>query len=243
MSTNQFPTSSFAGAGLDQAGFDAGLRAHMLRVYNLMASGIALTGVIAWLSVHTPLAQIVFAPGAQLIFMLSPLAFILALNFGVNRMAAGTVQLIFWLFCASMGASMAGIFLIYTDTSIARAFFVTAATFAGMSLWGYTTKRDLSGMGSFLMMGLLGVVIASLFSAGMALFGNASPMLDWVISVIGVLVFTGLTAWDTQRIKQTYAEGYGVEAGTKLATMSALNLYLNFINAFMFLLRLTGSRR
>lgn len=242
MPMNQFGSSA-SSAGLDRVGFDAGLRAHMLRVYNYMAGGIALTGLVAWLAVNTPLAEIVFAPGVHMVFMLSPLAFILALNFGINRMAAGTVQALFWAFCACMGASMAMIFLVYTDTSIARAFFITASTFAGMSLWGYSTKRDLSGLGAFLGMGLMGIFIASLVNVAMYMFGHGSFMLQWMISVVGVVVFTGLTAWDTQRIKQTYADGYGVEANTKLAVMSALSLYLNFINAFQFLLNLTGSRR
>ena len=243
MPMNQFGSSSYTAAGVDRAGFDVGLRAHMLRVYNYMAGGIGLTGLVAWLSVNTPLANIVFAPGVHMVFMLSPLAFILALNFGINRMASGTVQALFWGFCACMGVSMAMLFLIYTDASIARAFFITAATFAGMSLWGYTTKRDLSGMGAFLMMGVMGILIASLVNVAMSMFGHGSFMLYWMTSVVGVVVFTGLTAWDTQRIKQTYADGYGVEANTKLAVMSALSLYLNFINAFQFLLNLTGSRR
>ncbi len=243
MPMNQFGTSSFTGVGVDRAGFDAGLRAHMLRVYNYMAGGIGVTGLVAWLSANTPLANFVFAPGVHLAFMLSPLAFILALNFGVNRMKAGTIQALFWAFCACMGASMAVIFMVYTESSIARAFFVTASTFAGMSLWGYSTKRDLSGMGAFLMMGVMGIVIASLINVVMAMMGTPSPMLHWLTSVIGVVVFTALTAWDTQRIKQTYAEGYGVEADTKLAVMSALSLYLNFINAFQFLLNLIGDRR
>ena len=130
-----------------------------------------------------------------------------------------------------------------SDTSIARAFFITAATFGAMSLWGYTTKRDLSAFGSFMMMGVIGIALASLVNLGMTMFGVPSPMLSWLTSVIGVVVFTGLTAWDTQAIKQSYADGYGLEANSKLAVMSALQLYLNFINAFTFLLRLMGDRR
>lgn len=243
MPMNQFGSSA-SSAGLDRVGFDAGLRAHMLRVYNYMAGGVALTGLVSWLVANTTLGEAVFGSHAtQMIFMLSPLAFILALNFGINRMSAGTVQTLFWAFCACMGVSMAMIFLVYTDTSIARAFFITASTFAGMSLWGYTTKRDLSGLGAFLGMGMMGIFIASLVNVAMYMFGHGSFMLQWMISVVGVVVFTGLTAWDTQRIKQTYADGYGVEANKKLAVMSALGLYLNFINAFQFLLNLTGSRR
>lgn len=242
MSTPIRDTSFLSSAG-QSVGFEAGLRAHMLRVYNYMTGGVALTGALAWLSVNTPLAQIVFAPGVSLLFMIAPLAFMLVLSFGINRLSTGTTQLLFWLFCASMGVSMASIFLVYTESSIARAFFITAATFGTMSLWGYTTKRDLSGFGSFMMMGVIGIALASLVNLGLALFGTPSSMLNWVTSVIGVVVFTGLTAWDTQRIKQTYADGYGLEATTKLAVMSALSLYLNFINAFTFLLRLIGDRR
>ena len=235
--------TSFLGSGVQGVSFDAGLRAHMLRIYNYMMGGVALTGALAWATVNTGLARIVFAPGISLLFMLAPLAFMLAMNFGVQRMRAGTIQLLFWLFCASMGISLSAIFLVYTETSIARAFFVTAATFGAMSLWGYTTKRDLTAFGSFMMMGVIGICLASLVNLGLALFGVPSPMLSWVTSVIGVVVFTGLTAWDTQRIKQTYAEGYGLEAGSKLVVMNALTLYLNFINAFTFLLRLVGDRR
>jgi FtsH-binding integral membrane protein len=223
--------------------FDAGLRTHMLRVYNYMTAGVALTGALAWASVNTSLAEIVFAPGVRLVAMLAPLAFILVLNFGMSRLSASAVKLIFWLFCSSMGISMSYIFMVYTDTSIARTFFVTASTFGAMSLWGYTTKRDLSGFGSFMMMGVMGICLASLVNLGLSLFGHPSSMLSWATSVIGVVVFTGLTAWDTQRIKQTYADGYGIEANSKLAVMSALSLYLNFINAFTFLLRLMGDRR
>ncbi|MGB4102318.1 MAG: Bax inhibitor-1/YccA family protein [Alphaproteobacteria bacterium] len=243
MPMNQFGTSSFTGIGVDRAGFDAGLRAHMLRVYNYMAGGVGLTGLVAWLAANTPLANLVFAPGLHLVFMLAPLGFILALNFGVHRMRSSTLQTLFWAFCAFMGASMAVIFVVYTQASIARAFFVTASTFAAMSLWGYTTRRDLSSMGAFLMMGVMGILIASLINVVMAMVGAPSAMLHWMTSVVGVVVFTGLTAWDTQRIKQTYAEGHGVEADTKLAVMSALSLYLNFINAFQFLLSLIGDRR
>jgi uncharacterized protein len=237
-----FRDTSFL-SGVQTTSFDVGLRQHMLRVYNYMGGGIAVTGLLAWLAANTPLANLVFAPGVNLLFMLAPLGFMLALSFGINRLSAGTAQLLFWLFCSSMGISMASIFLVYTNESIARAFFITAATFGAMSLWGYTTKRDLSGFGSFMMMGVIGIMLASLVNLGLSLFGMPSSGLSWLTSVIGVVVFTGLTAWDTQRIKQTYADGYGLESNNKLAVMSALNLYLNFINAFTFLLRLIGDRR
>lgn len=243
MST-QLRDTSFLSGTASGVGFEAGLRNHMLRIYNYMAGGVALTGALAWASVNTGLSQIVFSGrGASLLFMLAPLAFMLVLNFGINRLSAGTARILFWAFCASMGVSMAGIFMIYTDTSIARAFFATAATFGAMSLWGYTTRKDLTGFGSFLMMGVIGIMLASLVNLGLALFGQPSSMLNWMTSVLGVLVFTGLTAWDTQNIKQSYADDYGIEANSKLAVMGALRLYLNFINAFMFLLRLIGDRR
>jgi uncharacterized protein len=242
MPMNQFGSPAST-AGLDRAGFDAGLRAHMLRVYNYMAGGVALTGLIAWLAVNTALAEIVFAPGIYMLFMFSPLAFILALNFGINRMSSGTMQALFWAFCACMGVSMAMIFQIYTGASVARAFFITASTFAGMSLWGYSTKRDLTGLGAFLRMGVMGILIALMINLALSMFGNPSPMLQWMVSVVGVVVFTGLTAYHRQDIKQPYAEAWGVETNNKLAVMGALRLYLSFINAFQFMLNLTGSRR
>ena len=242
MPINQFGPASFTGAS-DRSGFDAGLRAHMLRVYNYMAGGVGLTGIVAWLVMNTPLGQAFLTPGVLLFFMFSPLLFILAINFGVNRMQASTLQLLFWSYCACMGVSMSLIFYRYTEASIAQAFFITAATFAAMSLWGYSTRRDLSGFGALMMMGVFGILIASFVNIGLAMFGHPSFMLYWVTSVIGVLVFTGLTAWDTQYIKQSYAESYGVEANAKLAVMGALRLYLNFINAFLFMLRLMGTRR
>lgn len=242
--TTQIRDTSFLSGATSGVGFEAGLRNHMLRIYNYMAGGVALTGALAWASVNTALSGIVFgSKGLSLVFMLAPLAFMLVLNFGINRLSVGTAKALFWAFCASMGVSMAGVFAIYTDTSIARAFFATAATFGAMSLWGYTTKKDLTGFGSFLVMGMIGIMLASLVNLGLALFGQPSSMLNWITSVAGVLVFTGLTAWDTQNIKQSYADSHGIEANSKMAVMGALSLYLNFINAFTFLLRLIGDRR
>lgn len=242
--TTQIRDTSFLSGAASGVSFEAGLRNHMLRIYNYMAGGVALTGALAWASVNTPLANIVIgSKGLSLVIMLAPLAFMLVLNFGINRLSASTAKALFWAFCGTMGLSMAGIFVAYTDTSIARAFFATAATFGAMSLWGYTTKKDLTGFGSFLMMGVIGIMLASLVNLGLALFGQPSSMLNWLTSVAGVLVFTGLTAWDTQNIKQSYSDGYCIEAYGKLAVMGALSLYLNFINAFMFLLRLVGDRR
>jgi FtsH-binding integral membrane protein len=170
--------------------------------------------------------------------MLAPLGFVMLMNFRMQTISLSGLKTLFWLFCATMGLSMGAIFLVYTNASIARAFFVTAATFGTMALWGYTTKKDLTGFGSFLLMGVLGLMIASVVNIFMM-----SSMLQWMVSIAGVAIFTGLTAWDTQRIKQSYAESYGAEANDKMAVFGALSLYLNFINAFQFILSLTGDRR
>ncbi len=230
------------------AKIDVGLREYMLRVYNYMASGLALTGIIAYLSATTPaILNMLYAMGPDgavrptvlaYIAMFSPLAFILVLNFGLQRMKASTVQAVFWGFSAVMGLSMAHIFLAYTGTSIARVFFITASTFAAMSLYGYTTKRDLSGFRGFLMMGLIGIIIASIVN----MFMQSSAM-QFMISVIGVLVFVGLTAYDTQKIKSLYMQSDGAEVVTKKAVMGAVSLYLDFINLFIMLLHLFGERR
>ena len=232
---------------------DAGLRAYMLRVYNWMASGLLLTGIVAFAIAHTSAMEL-FYPTVRLasgrightasplayIAMFAPLAFVLVLNFGVNRLSATTVQAIFWAFCATMGASLTNIFLIYTGTSVMQVFFVTAATFAATSIYGYTTKADLTKMGSFMMMGLFGLIIASLVNIFMQ-----SSALQFAISLIGVVVFVGLTAWDTQRIKGDYiqyAYAEGTELAAKRGVFDALALYLNFINLFTMLLQLIGVR-
>ena len=230
------------------AEIDVGLREYMLRVYNYMASGLALTGIVAYVAANTPaIINLLYAvgPGGRLeptglawIVMLSPLGFVLALSFGIQRMKASTAQAVFWAFSGVMGLSLAHIFLAYTGTSIARVFFITAGTFAGMSLYGYTTKRDLTGMGSFLFMGLIGIIIASVVN----MFLQSSAM-HFIISVIGVLVFVGLTAYDTQKIKLMYTETDGAEVAAKKAIMGAVTLYLDFINLFLMLLRLFGTRR
>ncbi|MFT5439958.1 MAG: FtsH-binding integral membrane protein [Alphaproteobacteria bacterium] len=241
----------YAGSAASQAVFDEGLRAYMLRVYNYMASGLALTGIVAALIAQASIAE---GPGGQLLMtefgqmlftgmmrwvvMLAPLAFILVLSFGLHKMSFFTAQAVFWVFAGAMGISLATIFMIYTGTSIARVFFITAGTFAAMSLYGYTTKRDLTRFGSFLMMGLIGVIIASVVN----MFLNSSA-LHFAISVIGVLVFVGLTAYDTQKIKNEYSEHHDHETSGKLALMGALHLYLDFINLFVLLLQLFGSRR
>jgi FtsH-binding integral membrane protein len=229
------------------AQIDEGLRSYMLRVYNYMTTGLALTGAVAYLFAHTPaLLGLLYAPTAEggysatplaWIAMLSPLAFVLVLSFGIQRMKTSTAQLLFWLFAAVMGMSLANIFLMFTGASIARVFFITAATFAAMSLYGYTTKRDLSGLGSFLFMGLIGIVIASIVNMFIA-----STMMQFVISVVGVLVFVGLTAYDTQQIKVMYNELDASDVAGKKAIMGALRLYLDFINMFIMLLHLFGNR-
>ncbi len=227
---------------------DTGLREYMLRIYNYMASALTLTGIVAYFSANTPAiintlyslgpSGQVEPTGLAYLVMFSPLAFVLVLSFGINKMQASTAQAVFWAFAAIMGLSLANIFLLYTGASITRVFFITAGTFAGMSLFGYTTKRDLSGMGSFLMMGLIGIIIASVVNIFLA-----SSALHFIISVIGVLVFVGLTAYDTQKIKSMYLEADASEVVAKKAIMGALTLYLDFINLFVMLLRLFGERR
>ena len=231
---------------------DAGLRSYMLRVYNWMSSGLVLTGIVAYGIANTSLIdlfyqRVVTARGVGIqptllgyAAIFAPLAFVLVLSFGVNRMSRSTVQALFWAFAAAMGASLANIFLIYSGASIARGFFITAATFGAMSLWGYTTKRDLTGMGSFLMMGLFGIIIASLVNMFVA-----SSAVQFGISILGVLIFVGLTAFDTQRIKndyQQFAYAEGSDTAAKRSVFDALQLYLNFINIFMFLLQIFGGR-
>jgi FtsH-binding integral membrane protein len=235
---NQYPNQYAAGRAIDRAAFDAGLRQHMLRVYNFMTLGLVITGVVALLVASTPALYVpIFTSPLKWVVMLAPLAFIFVLSWRFDRMSVGALQGTFWAFCAVMGVSMASVFLVFTGASIARVFFITAAMFAGTSLWGYTTKADLSRMGSFLMMGLIGIVIAGLINIFIG-----SDALHFAISVIGVVVFTGLTAWDTQRIKEEYAEHLGSETNTKLAVMGALGLYLNFVNLFQMLLHLMGQR-
>ena len=222
-----------------QVGIDVGLREYMLRVYNYMASGLALTGIVAF-----AFAQYLFANPAlahspvMFLIMLAPLGLVMWLSFGLNRMQASTAQLLFWLYAGVMGLSLASVFLVFTGVSIARVFFITAGTFGAMSLYGYTTRRDLSQFGSFLFMGLIGIIIAGLVNIFIG-----SSALQFAISVIGVIVFTGLTAWDTQQIKEMYYEGDDYEMGSKKAIMGALRLYLDFINLFMMLIQLLGVRR
>ena len=220
------------------AQIDAGLRAHMQRVYSYMAGGLALTGIVAYAAAASGFYQAIAATPLIWIVMLAPLGFVLALSFGIQRMSAETAMVLFWTYAAVMGLSLGGIFLVYTGTSIARVFFITAATYAAMSLYGYTTKSDLSRFGSFLMMGLIGIVIASLVNIFIG-----SNALQFAISIIGVIIFVGLTAYDTQRIKEMYLQSDTAETASKRAVMGALSLYLDFINLFMMLLQLFGQRR
>ena len=243
---------AYTPSATEGAVIDAGLRGYMLRVYNWMASGLVLTGAIAYGVANTSLInlfyhQVMTQRGIAIqptllgyAAMFAPLAFVMALSFGVNRMSRQTTQLLFWAFAAAMGASMANIFLIYAGGSIARVFFVSAGTFAAMSIWGYTTKTDLTRFGSFLMMGLIGIVLASVVN----MFIGSSG-LQFAVSVIGVLVFVGLTAYDTQRIKNDYVQysyAQGTDGAAVRSVYDALTLYLNFINLFMLALQLFGVR-
>jgi FtsH-binding integral membrane protein len=218
--------------------FDEGLRKHMLRVYNYMGLGLVITGIVAFVVSQTPALYVpIFSTPLKWVVMLAPLAFVFFFSFRIHAMSAATAQMAFWAFAAVMGLSLSSVFLVFTGTSIARTFFITATMFGAMSLYGYTTKRDLSQFGSFLMMGLIGVIIASIVNIFLG-----SSALQFAISVIGVVVFVGLTAWDTQNIKQQYAENFDQESQQKLAVFGALSLYLNFVNLFQLLLSLTGQR-
>jgi FtsH-binding integral membrane protein len=234
---------------------DEGLRAYMLKVYNFMASGVLLTGFISLLVFEisggmeiklgasglvglTPFGQLIFNSGFKWLVMLAPLGIVMYMSFGIAKMSASKAQMAFWIFAALMGASLASIFIVYEQMSIARVFFITAGTFGAMSIYGYTTKRDLTKLGSFLMMGLIGIIIASVVNMFMQ-----SGLMHYVISILGVLIFVGLTAYDTQKIKNMYLASDSGEIMGKKAVMGALTLYLDFINLFIMLLRLFGQRR
>ncbi len=226
-----------AGANAMDQAVDAGLRSYMLSVYNYMGSGVLLTGIVAMLAYNSGFTASLIGSPLMWVVALAPLAFVLVLSFGINKLSVPAAQATFWAFAAIMGVSLSSIFLVYTDASIAKVFFITAATFGAMSLYGYTTKRDLTGMGNFLMMGLIGIIIAMVVNIFMA-----SSMLDFAISVLGVLIFVGLTAYATQKIKESYSASYGADVLAKNAIMGALSLYLDFINLFLMLLRLFGNR-
>ena len=239
---NPFRQGTVAGRAT-QTDIDQGLRSYMLRVYNYMALALGVTGVAALgtanLAMGNPdIAQLLYGSGFRYVLMFAPLAFVMVISFGINKLSYGALQATFWGFAAIMGISISSIFLVFTGASIVQTFFVTAASFGALSLYGYTTKRDLSGMGSFLIMGVFGLIIASLVN----IFLQSSAM-QFAISVIGVLIFAGLTAYDTQRIKSMY--DYVANDETMMgrtAIMGALSLYLNFINMFMFLLQFLGNR-
>ena len=238
------------GVGADRAVIDAGLRAYMLRIYNYMAMGVALTGIVSWITFNaavtetagrlalTPFGQMIFSGPAVLVLFLGTLGLVILISWRIDRLQPATALALFMLYAGLLGLMLSSIFLTYTGTSITRVFFISAASFAGLSLYGYTTQRDLSPIGSFLMMGLIGLIIAMVVN----IFLKSSG-LDFVISAVGVLIFAGLTAWDTQKIKEMFDP---MEDGTvvgRKAVMGALTLYLDFINLFLFLLRLFGDRR
>ncbi|HVJ01487.1 MAG TPA: Bax inhibitor-1/YccA family protein [Sphingomonas sp.] len=243
-------TAPYATTATRAEAYDAGLRSYMMSVYNYMLSGVLLTGIVALVFAKTSLINLLFtiqetsrgiAYGPSLlgwVVMLAPLAIVFAMSFGQNRMSESTLKTLFFAYAGLLGASLSTIFLAYTDTSIAQVFFGTAAGFGALSLWGYTTKKDLSGFGSFLIMGLVGLIVAMVVN----LFVQSGTF-SLVISAIGVLIFAGLTAYHTQAIKSLYAHVAGTEAQGKVAIMGALQLYLAFINMFLFLLRLFGSSR
>jgi FtsH-binding integral membrane protein len=234
------------------AAIDAGLRAYMIRVYNYMALGVALTGVVAWFTFQqavvqgeggnitglTSFGQTLFGGPMMWVVMLAPLALVFFLSFRIQHLQAGTARLLFFVYAGLVGLSLATIFMVYTHTSVTRVFFISAASFGALSLYGYTTQRSLSAMGSFLIMGLFGLIIASLVN----IFLQSSGM-SFVISAVGVLIFAGLTAYDTQNIKEMYDGSDDANTGGRKAVMGALTLYLDFINLFMMLLRLLGDRR
>ncbi len=228
-----FPTSA---AEMDAA-VDAGLRSYMLSVYNYMASGVLLTGIVALLAYQSGFTQSMIGSPLMWVVMLAPLAFVMVLSFGINKLSTGAAQALFWVYAAVMGLSMSTIFLAFSGTSIAQTFFATAAAFLGLSLYGYTTKKDLSGFGTFLIMGVVGIIVAMLIN----LFVQ-STALGLAISVIGVLLFAGLTAYDTQKIKSMYFYVQGTDFVGKSVIMGALTLYLDFVNMFTFLLNLLGNR-
>jgi FtsH-binding integral membrane protein len=235
-----FGNEGFTGASVPRTRevVDAGLRSYMLSIYKYMTSCVLLTGVVALLTAQTGLA-ITFASGPLMwLVALSPLAIVFAMSFGVNKFSTTTLQAMFWGFAVLMGLSLSTIFLVYTGSSIAATFFATAGAFAGLSLFGYTTKKDLSAMGTFLIMGVVGLLIAMVVNMFLKSTG-----LDLAISFLGVLIFAGLTAWDTQRLKASYGQLRGTEFAGKMVVMGALSLYLDFINMFLFLLRFMGNSR
>ena len=233
-----------SGADTRSAAYDAGLRSYMLSVYNYMTSGVLLTGIVALLFVLSGAVFALVSPetgapsGLGWVVALAPLGVVFAMSFGQARMSTGTLQLLFWGFAILMGMSLSTLGIRYSATAIAQAFFAASAGFAGLSLYGYTTKRDLSPLGTFLIVGLVGLIVAMLLNA---LVFQSGPM-DMIISVVGILIFAGLTAYDTQKIKSMYFHVAGTDMQGKVVVMGALSLYLDFINMFLFILRLFGNR-
>ena len=225
------------GETMGSVAVDQGLRSHMLKVYNYMASGVLLTGIVALLFAQSGMAAQVLNTPLRWVLMFAPLGFVMVMSFGMNKLSTTALQGLFFAFATVMGLSMASIFLVFSGESIARTFFVTAASFTALSLFGYTTKKDLTAMGSFLIMGVVGLFLASVVNIFLG-----SSTLQLVVSFLGVLIFAGLTAYDTQRIKSEYLHFAGHESIGKLAIMGALNLYLDFVNMFQFLLSFLGSR-
>ncbi len=232
-----FGASTGLGASVPRTGYDAGLRKYMLSIYNYMASAVLLSGVVALLMASSGMTVAMVGSPLMWLVMLSPLAIVFAMSFGANRFSLGTLQMLFWGFAILMGMSLSTIFLVYTGGSIAATFFATAGAFAGLSLFGYTTKKDLSGMGSFLIMGVIGLIIASVIN----IFVQSTALM-WAVSFLGVLIFAGLTAYDTQRLKMQYYQLAGTEFMGKAVVLGALSLYLDFINMFQFLLAFMGQR-
>ena len=249
MANQNFNTFGRGGVIADQASFDVGLRAHMIRVYNYMASGLALSGIVAFALFSSselaglffqvsPRGAVVGLNGLGWVAILAPLGLLLLTSFKGATMSVGAVQAIYWAVTALMGVSLSLLLFRYTGASVARTFFVTAASFGALSLYGYTTKRDLSAMGKFLFMGLIGLILASLVN----MFFPSGTM-SFIISAAGVLIFSGLIAYDTQRIKEQYTEAYGTEMAEKSAIFGALSLYLDFVNLFQFLMAFMGQEK
>jgi FtsH-binding integral membrane protein len=239
------------GVGVDRAAVDAGLRAYMIRIYNYMAAAVALTGVVSWLTfnaatttdaagklVVTSFGQALYSGPATIVLFLGTLGLVFAISWMIDRLSAGTALIMFMAYAALLGVMLSSIFLVYTGTSITRVFFISAASFGALSLYGYTTQRDLTALGSFLMMGVFGLVLAMIVNIFLK-----SSMMDFIISCAGVLIFAGLTAYDTQKIKEMYDAVDDSNIVGRKVVMGALTLYLDFINIFLFLLRLLGDRR
>ena len=237
---NDFNRINTSTRTVDQAYIDEGLRAHMLRIYNYMSAALALTGIVAWFGASSGIYVSLASTPLIFIIMLAPLGIVFYFASRINNMTVSRAQSVFWIFAGLMGLSLSYIFLAYTGTAIFQAFFITAGAFAGLSIWGYTTKKDLSAMGTFLIMGLIGIIIASVVNMFIG-----SAQLHFIVSVLGVIIFAGLTAWDTQKLKRDWinrVQHSGEVVAEKSAIMGALTLYLDFINLFLFMLQFMGRR-